>query len=130
MGNKMKIEVLTGDQPIAECMAVILVPEIALAEPGYIRTFAANQTAQSKHEFYALGQMALIQFEDGELTPRQITNSVDVQADDETVSIDAGIVICRILSGELMIISNADSPPRKYLETAHRFCTRWIRLDI
>ncbi len=125
----MQIKVLTKNQPIIECMAVILVPEIALAEPGHIRTFASNQTAQSKHEFYALGQMALIQFEDSELVPRHTADSIDMQAGDETVSIDTGIVICRILSGELMIISNADNP-RKYLETAHRFCTRWIRLDI
>ncbi|MCP4344590.1 MAG: hypothetical protein GY795_03565 [Desulfobacterales bacterium] len=126
----MQIEISAGNQPTIECMAVILVPEIALTEPGHIRTFAANQTAQSKHEFYALGQMALIQFEDGELMPRQITDPVDVKADEETVRIDAGIVICRTLSGELAVISNTDNRPRKYLETANRFCTRWIRLDI
>lgn len=126
----MQIEVFTHDKPASNCVAVILVPETALAEPGHISTFAANQTGQSKHEFYALAQMALIQFEDGELMPMQMAGPISMHFGNETVHVDAGIVICRAMSGELVIYSNTDRPLRKFLEVAHRFCTRWIRLDI
>lgn len=126
----MKIEITFEDGQKIGCMAVIAVPEIALTEPGHIRTFTAGPTALSKHEFHALGQMALMQFEDGETTPRKAGGGLDLTAGNETLRIESGAVICRLDSGELAIYTNADRPIRKYLETANRFCTRWIRLDI
>ena len=126
----MKIEITFENGQKLACMSVIAVPEIALSEPGHIRTFTAGPSAQSKHEFHALGQMALMQFEDGETTPREIEGDICVSAGDETLRIESGAVICRPESGELAIYINAGRPVRKFLETANRFCTRWIRLDI
>ena len=126
----MKIEVAFGDGKKIACLAVIAIPEIALSEAGHIRAFTTSPLAQSKHEFHALGQMALMQFEDAETIPCEIAGDIRLTAGDETLCIDSGAVVCRPTSGELAIYTNTARPPRKFLETANRFCTRWIRLDI
>lgn len=113
-----------------ECKALILVPQRALAEPGHIRCLSAGQTGQSKHEFHALGQMALMQYEDGELTVQQVAGSLSVTAGQEAYALSHGVVVCRLISDGLAVLSNTDGPVRKYLEAANRFCTRWVRLDI
>jgi len=126
----MKLAVRNDTVQPFDCTAVIVVPEQALIEAGHICCLSENQTGQSKHEFHALGQMALIQYEDGELSAQQVDGPLCVTAKDETVDMNNGIVVCRLRSGALTILSNADRPVRKYLETANRFCTRWVRLDI
>jgi hypothetical protein len=125
----MSINVSAADRHPAECTTIIIVPEAALSEPGHIRTIAAHQTGQSKHEFHALAQMAFIRFDDGELEAERLSGPIVIALADQTVRVDSGALIGRLPSGEIIVLSNADSP-RKYLEAANRYCTRWIRLDI
>lgn len=124
------IRILSTEQLVCECLAAIAVPEIALSVPDYIRTFSATAGSQSKHSLYALSQMMLIEFEDGELQPRQFQFDLTVTSGASLVRVDDGIVIVRNLDGRLEVLSNAAKPLRKFIEAANRFCTRWIRLDI
>jgi hypothetical protein len=110
--------------------AVIMVPQKALTEAGFIRTVASNQSTQSKHEFHALAQTALMLFEDRELIPTSVDGVIEVTTDDQTLALDSGLLVGRLVTGDIVALSNADQSARKYLEAAHRFCTRWIRLDI
>lgn len=126
----MALNITPADRNPVECTAMIIVPETALSGPGHIRTVAAHQTGQSKHEFHALAQMAFIRFDDGELEARQQSKPLAIDIDDETLQIDSGLVIGRLPSGEIILLSNARQSLRKYLEAANRYCTRWIRLDI
>ena len=126
----MYLSFQNSTDPPLDCSVLILVPEKALAEAGHIRCLAESQTGQSKHEFHALGQMALIQHEDGELPVRQVAGTLVIDTDDETIELAEGLAICRRRSGALAIVSNAGRSARKYLEAANRFCTRWVRLDI
>jgi hypothetical protein len=126
----MALNVTPADRNPVECTAMIIVPETALSEPGHIRTVAIHQTGQSKHEFHALAQMAFISFDDGELEARQQSGPLTITVHDETLQITDGLVIGRLPSGEVTLLSNARQSPRKYLEAANRYCTRWIRLDI
>jgi hypothetical protein len=126
----MPINVFEEDNLIAHCSAVIIVPDTALAQAGHIQCIASGQTGQSKHEFHALSQMALMQVEDHELSPTTIQGKLRIITEDNTVELKNGLLICRLTAGELAVCQNTDRPVRKYLEAAHRFCTRWVRLDI
>ena len=124
------IRILSADQLVCECSAAIAVPEIALSEGGHIRTFSATAGSQAKHLFYALSQMMLMEFEDGELQPRRFQSDLTVTDGTDVVRVDDGIVVARHLGGQLEAMSNTARPLRKFIEVANRFCTRWIRLDL
>ena len=124
------IHILSADQLVCESLDAIAVPEIALSAPDHIRTFSATTGSQNKHNLYTLSQMMLIEFEDGELKPRQFQSDLTVTAGASRVRVDDGIVVARNLDGRLEVLSNAQKPLRKFVEVTNRFCTRWIRLDI
>ncbi len=126
----MQMSIEGGGFQAMPCSAVILVPEKALQEAGFIRMLAAEQTAQSKHEFQALAQTALMRFEDRELAPDPAAGTLRVTLGTQIFDLDAGLLIVRLPSGDIMLLSNSNRPTRKFLETAHRYCTRWIRLDL
>lgn len=110
--------------------AVILVPQQALIEAGFMRLLAADQTGQSKHTFQALAQTALLRFEDRELTPTSVTGTLRVSHGDQTLDLVQGVLIVRLSTGDVGVLTNCGQPIRRYLEAAHRYCTRWIRLDL
>lgn len=112
------------------CIAVIAVPEKAFAEPGRIRTLAVAQSPGRKHEFHALAQMALLQFEDRELVPSVVDGKIRVKAQNETLELENGLLIGRLATGQIVLLVNSGQPARKLLVAALRFCTRWIRLDL
>ncbi|MCP4745997.1 MAG: hypothetical protein GY874_07625 [Desulfobacteraceae bacterium] len=129
-GYDVTLEIYNGNRLLADCACVIIVPEPALTEPGHIRCKAREQTGQSKHEFHALGQMALYQYEDGDYTPGQINGKLQIVKAGESMILEKGMVICRTAAGNLTVLSNSSGNPRKLLEAANRYCTRWVRLDI
>jgi hypothetical protein len=113
-----------------ECGSVIIIPEKAVEEAGYIRTMAAGASAHSKHAFHAMAQMALYQYEDGELVPETVQGPLTVTGKDADEVLQAGMVIAVDALGGLRLIVHAGQNSKKLLEAAHRFCTRWVRLDI
>lgn len=113
-----------------ECRSAILIPEEAAIEAGNIRTLTANPTAHSKHEFHALAQMALFQFQEGELKVEAVHGAFNIQWKNEKETMTAGVVVLLDSQGTLHLISNSGRNVNKLLQLAHRFCTRWIRLDI
>ena len=112
------------------CTACIAVPEKALTEAGHIRTVTADCSSQRKHELHSLAQMALMQFEDSELVPTTVGGKIRVTTGSETLELDKGLLIGRLLTGEIVLLINSGQPARKFLVAALRFCTRWIRLDL
>jgi hypothetical protein len=128
--KKEPIRVYAGENEALDCSVVILVPEIAISEAGHIKAYSCNSGAQTKHEFYAVAQMALIQFQDEELDATTVNGPIRLKWMDEACETSSGMAICRTLSGELEVLAHTNQPWRKLLEAAHRFCTRWIRLDI
>ena len=124
------IRILSADKLVCECSDAIAVPEIAISAPNHIRAFSATAGSQVKHGIYALSQMMLVEFEDGELQPRRFQFDITVAFRASLVRVDDGIVVARNLDGRLEVLSNAAKPLRRFIEVTHRFCTRWIRLDI
>jgi len=112
------------------CKSVIVIPEIALADAAYIRSFTTVSSVHSKHEFHTLAQIALIEFDDDEIEPQKIVGKISLTAGEEIFDLESGMIICRLVSEEFSIYMNTDQSPRKYLETANRYCTRWVRLDV
>jgi len=115
---------------LTDCSSAIIIPEKAIDEAGYIKTLTANALAHSKHEFHALAQMAYYQFQDGELEVADVNGIVTVERGDELVNLTAGMIIFRDFTGDFHVLAHSGQNKKKLLETAHRFCTRWVRLDI
>ena len=126
----MTIEInLASDKKIV-CKSVIVIPAKALGDATYIRSFTTVSPVHSKHEFHTLAQIALIEFDDGEIKPQKIVGKIALATREGIFDLESGMIICRLESEEFSIYMNTDQLPRKYLETANRYCTRWVRLDI
>ena len=115
---------------IEDCESVILVPTIAVTEPGYIKTLTVKGTAHAKHEFHAMAQMAYFQFQDEELESVETDTPLTVASETEKIEISDGMVLHRNLTGEFSVIFHVGENRKKLLEAAYRYCTRWVRLDI
>ena len=128
--DETTISVESGQTRVADCIGVVLVPENALAEPGYIRTMTANREAHAKHEFFAMAQMAYYQYQDDELELHRVEEPIVVTQEGTREEIGSGMVICRDRGGELQVLVHAALNAKRMLEAANRYCTRWVRLDI
>ncbi len=116
--------------PIGDCETVIVVPEIAISEPGYIKTISRKESGNAKHEFHALAQMVYFQFQDEELAIVEIDSPLTISDGTESFELRDGLVLCRDRVGELHVLAYARQNRKKLLEAAYRYCTRWVRLDI
>jgi hypothetical protein len=124
------IQVRSAGKKHCDCLAVVLVPDIALSELGHVRTISVNIGTQAKHEFYALAQTAYMQSQDDEIDLTPVGSPIEVTVGHETFQIAAGLVLCRRVSGGIEAFVHSDQSHQKLLDAAHRYCTRWIRLDI
>jgi hypothetical protein len=128
--SKDAIIIRFEDDTVRECSSAIMIPERAITEAGYIKTMTSNANAHSKHEFHAMAQMALFQFKDGELDIETVNGPLTVEWKNEVETMIAGLVVFVDAQGHLRLIAHSGQNAKKLLEVAHRFCTRWIRLDI
>ncbi len=115
---------------IKDCETVIVVPEIAIKEAGYIKTLTIKEGAHAKHAFHALSQMVFFQFQDDEIEISEVDGPVTISCGAESIVLSDGLVIYRDLAGELHVLVHRLQSRKKLLETAYRYCTRWVRLDI
>lgn len=115
---------------ITDCESLILVPEVALEEPGYIKTMTSKGEGHSKHEFHAMAQMAYYQYQDDELDIVGIQEPCVITWDKTTESLESGMIIFRDNGGEFHVLIHELLNRKKMLETTNRYCTRWVRLDI
>lgn len=114
----------------SDCESVILVPEIAVQEAGYIKTFTIKDSGFAKHEYHALAQMAYFQFQDDELDIVEIDAPVRVTCGSEISEIDGGMILYRGTGGAFHVLILGQQNSKKLLEAVYRYCTRWVRLDI
>ncbi|WP_136807374.1 hypothetical protein [Desulfosediminicola flagellatus] len=121
---------ISFDNLEVEAVSVILVPDKAIQEPGYIKTLTASMEAQSKHEFHAMAQMAYYRYQDDELDVVEVSNPMRITRGDEAEAIESGMVIYRDGDGEFHVVIHALLNKKKMLEITNRYCTRWVRLDI
>ena len=122
---------VSGEKVTArQCATVIIVPEIALREAGYIETLTTAEEANAKHEFFAMSQMALFQYEDEELKAELFSSPLVINNGQNEQRLERGLAICRDHQGQLSLLAHDEINLKKLLEAANRFCTRWVRLDI
>ncbi len=112
-------------------VSMVVVPEQALNEAGYIRTFTVDdEGGEKKHLFRAMAQTACFLAQDGELAVRPVAGPVRVRCRDEEMEVDRGLLIGRTGDGALEVVVVGGATSKKLLEVANRYCTRWVRLDI
>jgi len=124
------ITIVTATKTITDCETAIIVPDIALQEAGYIKTFSIKDSGHAKHEYHALAQMAYFQYQDDELQVVEFDSPVVLSRGKEHCQLDGGVMLCRDLTGVLYVLGNGMQNRKKLLEAAYRYCTRWVRLDI
>ncbi len=128
MNDSIRIE---GTSLVVENIeTAIVVPEVAIKEAGYIKTFTSKDSGHAKHEYHALSQMVFFQFQDDELEIREIDCPVTVSCGPEQIDVQGGLIIYRDFGGELHVLVHKLQNRKKLLETTYRYCTRWVRLDI
>lgn len=121
---------VSGEGVAEQCRTVLVVPERAIAEPGYIKAYAATDGAGAKHEYHALAQMAYFQFQDDELDCEEVASPLDVDDGVEVQRVEDGMILCRDTLGAVSALVFSGQNRKKLLEAAYRYCTRWVRLDI
>ena len=126
-----KIIVIRGTTTtIDDCETVIVVPEIAVNEAGYIKTYSRKDSGNAKHEFHAVAQMVYFQFQDEELEIEEIDSPLIISDGKEQIELHDGLLLYRDLAGGLHVLAHTRQNTKKLLEAAYRYCTRWVRLDI
>ena len=123
--------IVSGDEIAAiECANVIITPEAARHQAGYIRTLTAQEEANAKHKFFALAQMAFFQYEDGEIKAETFNGPLAIRHEQNEEWLEDGLIICQDQEGLLRLLAHKETNVAKLLEVTNRFCTRWVRLDI
>jgi len=113
----------------AACDCLLIIPERALEEHGYIKALHGSATP-NKHEFQALAQTGYYQYQDDELDYCETAGPIEVVRGMEQEALEDGMVLFRDTCGSIKAVVHRSARPKKLLEAAHRFCTRWVRLDI
>jgi len=124
------IKLYIEDKVVEDCTSVIIVPEKAVEEPGYIKTLTAKNDVSSKHEFHAMTQMAYFQFQDDELEVTEPNGEIRVESGETSEILQSGMVLYRDTNNAFFVLIHEGLNRKKILEAAYRFCTRWVRLDI
>ena len=124
------IQITSGEDIIADCVSIIIVPGIAIKEAGYIKMLTVKDAAQAKHEYHTMAQMAYFQFQDEELEIQEIDSVITITCGEENMELSDGMIICRDQTGDFHVFIHVMQNRKKILEAAYRYCTRWVRLDI
>lgn len=124
------ISIYVAEEKVSECESVIIIPEIAVQEQGYIQTLTIKDQANAKHEFHAMAQMAYFQYQDDELELREVDLSLHIITARENIDLFGAMVLYREPGGEFYALVNSRQNKKKLLEAGYRYCTRWVRLDI
>ncbi len=113
----------------ADCDCLLIIPEKAVDEPGYIKAMHPSGTI-NKHEFHALAQTGYYQFQDDELDYCETAGQMKVVRRAEIEALEDGMILYRDTGGSIKAVIHQAARTKKLLEAANRFCTRWVRLDI
>jgi hypothetical protein len=124
------ITIRSADSAEIVCRCAIIIPDSVLEEPGHIRAMTTDSAAHSKHQFHTLTQIALFELQEGELEVEASSGPLTVHQESETVHVPSGIVLYLDVGGDLHLYGDPTLDARKFLQLAHRYCTRWVRLDI
>ena len=127
---KKSILITSDEDVIEDCESIIIVPENALNEAGYIKMFTVKDEANAKHEYHAMAQMAYYQYQDEELEIQEVGSAITINCGEEKTDLSEGMVIYRDRDGDFHVLSRRVQNRKKFLEAAYRYCTRWVRLDI
>ena len=119
---------IDGNTPV-DCSCVLVVPEKAVEEPGYIKGLSVQDGGSAKHEFHALAQTAYYQFQDGELEISTMEAPAVITQGTSVIELPAGLLVYRG-GGSIRAAVHVGMSAKKLLEATYRFCTRWVRLDI
>ncbi len=124
------IHITSDENIIMDCVSIIIVPEIAIKEAGYIKMLTVKDAAHAKHEYHAMAQMAYFQYQDEELEVQEIDSVITITCGEENIELSRGMIICRGLTSEFHVLIHAMQNRKKILEAVYRYCARWVRLDL
>lgn len=113
-----------------KCKSLIIVPDKALESGANISCYTVENGEQAKHHFHSISQMALFLFDDGDLEIEKSENSFVISYMGSTTTLTYGMAVYLDQEEKIKVFSNSLKSSRKLLQACHRYCTRWVRLDI
>jgi hypothetical protein len=119
-------------EPLCSTDAVIVVPSQAIDDPALIRLHCNAFDSSGKHTLYSLSQIAMIDYEDG------LLQIIEVQTEQKAAydvgrglqTLDRGLILFRAETGGAKVLSKNAGDIKRLLKQTHRYCTRFIRLDV
>lgn len=123
------LKLIWNDDGGPDCVCVLIIPERAIDEPGYIKGVHCSGVT-NKHEFHALAQTAYYQHQDEELEFATVSRPIVIDGLSGREQLDSGVVLFRDMQGAIKAVVHESVSLKKLLESANRYCTRWVRLDI
>lgn len=127
---KRELIIHHGAEDSIRCSEVIVVPGRAVSEPGYIRVLGGAPDGPDKHAVHALAQTACYRYQDDDLTVAELAGPCRIEGPAITEELNEGMIIYRQTDGMVGAAAHVGLNRRKMLEAAHRYCTRWVRLDL
>lgn len=94
------------------------------------RLLNGSSDKQQKHLLHSLSQIALYQFEDQEIDVQPLHGSCLITGHSFADMIDEGLVLIQGQNNTIELFAHQTINVKKALDSAYRYCTRWIRLDI
>jgi len=128
----MELVLRAGEQEIGRGRAAVIVPEAALDQPDLIRTLTVAGIDAAKHSLHALCQIAVVEEEEGSLDALSVPRDEALQVDNagETIVMPCGSVLLLGTDGSVRVACHEGLRRDRLVKAAHRFCTRFIRLDL
>ena len=127
--NQM-LELFFENEQVLRCESVIIIPEKAVVEPGYIQVFTAGEKAHAKHEYHAIAQVAYYQYQDDELEVMETSGGWHLQTNNGSIELENTLILCRDEVGSIKAVVHRGLNKKRLLEAGYRYCARWVRLDI
>ena len=126
------IKIYADKKLLTEAETVLLSPWDAPEYPDKFMGKTVQSDANAKHAYHALSQIAFFDYEDNILNVQKIPSDapIIVESAGGKSEIGKGLVIARHPKGEVLVFVHEDQDLQSLLRFAHRYCTRWIRLDV
>lgn len=131
MSPEETLEIKIQDRTV-EAKEAILVPANAQEYPESLVCMIAGSTANAKHAYHTLSQIALYDFEDKVLAVQPVPKGdiISVESTSETQNLFEGLIIYRDIEGSIFAWAHDHLDAYPLIKFAHRHSTRWVRLDI
>jgi hypothetical protein len=126
------LKIFAGEKLLNEAETALLTPADAPEYPDKFRGETTQSAVNAKHAYHALAQIAFFDYEDKILEVVSVPPEtvLTIRGEHTQGQVDEGLIVARDAQGKVRVFAHEGQDLFALLKFAHRYCTRWIRLDI